>query len=363
MKLKYIFLYSIFFLLSCGRKKDEIHPVRKDVTETVFASGTLEPENKYNLTAQADGYLLELKFDLGDTVKAGQVLAIIDNKPNSISASGAGQILSLARSNAAPDGPTLMQAMQNTELMKSKSEEDSIQFIRYKKLFQTSSVSRLELENAELLSKTSKTNYLNALQNYRLMKQQTEQQLINQETQSGLNNVNKDNNEIKAVLPGRVYKKLKEVGDFVRRGDVLAVIGEPSDLYAKISIDENNISKIKLNQEVEIQLNIDKTKNYKGFVSEIFPAFDEANQSFYCKVKFKTVPEIRIASTQLQANVITSNKKNILVIPKTFLGYGNKVMVKDKGETPVETGFISTEWVEVLKGLDENSIVVSDQIK
>ena len=38
-------------------------------------------------------------------------------------------------------------------------------------------------------------------------------------------------------------------------------------------------------------------------------------------------------------------------------------MVKDKGETPVETGFISTEWVEVLKGLDENSIVVSDQIK
>ena len=60
-----------------------------------------------------------------------------------------------------------------------------------------------------------------------------------------------------------------------------------------------------------MELQVDKTKNYKGFVSEIFPAFDEANQSFYCKVKFKTVPEIRIASTQLQANVITSYKKNI----------------------------------------------------
>jgi len=38
-------------------KTEETTPIRKDVTETVFASGVLEANNTYSLTAQTDGYL------------------------------------------------------------------------------------------------------------------------------------------------------------------------------------------------------------------------------------------------------------------------------------------------------------------
>ncbi|HEX7413148.1 MAG TPA: efflux RND transporter periplasmic adaptor subunit, partial [Bacteroidia bacterium] len=65
---------------SCGRKFIEIKPIRKDITETVFASGVLVPENQYNLTAQSEGYIIALNFIEGDTVKEGKVLAVIDNK-------------------------------------------------------------------------------------------------------------------------------------------------------------------------------------------------------------------------------------------------------------------------------------------
>ena len=54
----------------------------KDIIETVFASGTLEPEGKYNLTAQSDGYLVAVKFKEGDMVKTNDVLAVVDNQPN-----------------------------------------------------------------------------------------------------------------------------------------------------------------------------------------------------------------------------------------------------------------------------------------
>src|ERR1700758_72233 len=136
-----LLLFS-FVLLSCGRKTIETKPERRDVTETVFASGTLEPEGKYNLTAQNDGYIIELKFDDGDTVKKDQLLAVLDNKANNINAYGAENILGIVSRNASPEGPTLKQAEQNVKLLEEKYVQDSLQYSRYQKLFQSNSVSK-----------------------------------------------------------------------------------------------------------------------------------------------------------------------------------------------------------------------------
>jgi multidrug efflux pump subunit AcrA (membrane-fusion protein) len=177
-----------------------------------------------------------------------------------------------------------------------------------------------------------------------------------------ISGVSTDNSQVKAVLGGKIYKRLKEVGDYVRRGEVIAVIGSSDDLYTKLSVDETNISKIKTGQEVIIQLNTEKDKNYKGKVSEIYPAFDEQTQSFYCKVSFIEKPEFKIAGTQLQANIIIGTKKNCLVIPKNFLGYGNKVNVKGKGLVSVETGFIANDLVEIKSGISDNDVITSDKL-
>lgn len=364
MKTSYLMLaFACVILQGCGKKNNETQPLRKDITETVFASGTLEPENKYNLTAQTDGYVVELKFDNGDTVTAGQVLALIDNKTNNISALSAENLLALTALNASDNGPTLKQALQNLQLLNEKKEQDSVQFNRYQKLFQSNSVSKLELENMRLNYENSKTNYLNAGQNYKLLHQQTAQQLIQQRSQRDISGVAGDNNQVKAVVGGKVYKRLKEIGDYVRRGDIIAVIGDAIDVYAKLSVDENNIAKVKPGQEVIIQLNTEKEKNYEGFVSEIYPAFDENSQSFFCKIKFVNGPAFKISGTQLQANIVIARKQNALVIPKQYLSYGNKVVIKGLGEKDVKTGFISGEWVEILEGVNEQTVLTTDQIK
>jgi len=363
--LKYFFCFiaTSLVLFSCGKKMNETTPVRKDITETVFASGTLEPEDKYNLTAQSEGYIIELKFDEGDTVKKDQVLAIIDNKTNVVNASGSENLLGIVAQNSGPEGPTLKQAQQNVQLLKEKSEQDSVQLLRYKKLIESNSVSKLELENVRLAYENSKINYLNAAQNYRLQKQQVDQQLISQKLQRDVSSVSNENNVVKAVLRGKIYNKIKQVGDYVRRGDVIAVIGSSEKLYTKLSIDETNIYKIKVGQKAIIQLNTNKEKNYAGIVTEIYSSFDDQTQSFYCKVYFTDNLDFKISGTQLQANIIIGERKNALVIPRNFLGYGNKVLIKGKGESVIETGFISGDWVEIKSGLDENTTILTDQIK
>ena len=212
-----------------------------------------------------------------------------------------------------------------------------------------------------LAYENSKANVTVLQENYNVLKQQADQQLIIQKSQSGINSFFQNNNELKAIVGGKVYEKKKQLGDYVKKGDVIAVIGKQDDIYAKLSIDETNISKIRLGQKVIVQLNTDIQKNYNGVVTEIYPAFDSQAQSFYCKVKFIDVMDFRISGTQLQANVIISEKKDLLVIPKAYLDYGNKVNIKGKEQAVIQTGFISTDWVEVKGGIDENTVITLDQ--
>ncbi len=352
---------GLILLSSCGKKNSETQANRKNITETVFASGILIPEDQYNLTSLTDGYIVQLNFNEGDTVKADQLLAVVDNEQNTINAKSADQLLTIASSNTNPNAPALKQAEINLELAKQKLIQDEKQAERYKTLFETNSVSKLEYENMLFNLENSKTNYKALQENYKLIQQQADQQLIIQKSQKEVNNVSKENNKIRAVIEGKVYKKNKELGDYVRKGDIIAVIGSPTKLYAFLSVDESNISKIKLDQEVIIELNTQKTKSYEGIISEIYPAFDEQTQSFYSKAEFTNPLDFKISGTQLTANIIIGNKKNVLVIPRNYLGYGNKVNVKDSGIIIVKTGFISNDWVEILSGLDENSILLTEK--
>jgi len=358
IKLIFSIIASLMLFNSCGKNSETTNPIRKNITETVFASGVLVPENQYNLTAQSDGYLISLHFEEGDIVKTGDLLATIDNKTYDINSHGANLLLKIAQANTSSNAPALKQIEANMKATEQKMKQDELQANRYKKLHETNSVSKLEYENMVLTYENSKANYLAIMENYNLQKQLAEQQLINQQSQSEVNKVLQGNNELRAVVGGKIYTKMKELGDYVRRGEIIAVIGNPKNLYAKLSIDESSMSKIKLNQKVVIRLNTNKQKNLTGIISEIYPSFDKQTQSFYCKVVFTDSLNFLISGTQLQANIITQEKENLLVIPRKFLDYGNNVNVKGKGKRKIETGFVSTEWVEIRSGINENNTLV-----
>ena len=57
--------------------------------------------------------------------------------------------------------------------------------------------------------------------------------------------------------------------------------------------------------------------------------------------------------------MIIFTKKNALLIPRSYMGYGNKVNVKGKDEyVTIKIGIVSTEFVEVLSGINENDVIL-----
>ena len=350
-------------LTACGKKTQETTPIRKDVIETVFASGILEAKNTYTLKAQTDGYLSAVNFEEGNIVNSGQVLAVVDNKESGFNQESAKDLFDIAQNNTQSNAPALLQAQNAINLNKQKMEQDFVQLQRYKKLWEDNSIAKIDLENSELQYKTSKTNYESSLENYKQLKQQAEQQVISNKAVKEVNTIVLGKNQIKAQKSGKIYKKYKQIGDYVTRGEAIALIGEPSEIYAKVNIDESNINRIKVGQEALVRLNTNKDKTYRGTVAEIYPAFDENTQSFICKITLNEALDFTIVNTQLQSNITVATTKNALLIPRNFVDFGGNVEIKDQKEkVKITTKFASSDWVQVLSGITDNTILVTDNL-
>jgi len=362
-KIILIMLFTAFILFSCGKKTEVTTPVIKDVTEMVFASGVLEANNTYNLTAQTEGYLIKINFEEGDIIETGTVLAEVDNQQNNFNNESASALYMIAQNNITNSAPAIEQAKNSMTLTKQKLEVDSVMFVKYKALFEKNTVSKTEYNNYYLQFITSQSNYYSACKNYELVKQQAEQQLISSKTTKNISSILSSNNQIKAVVGGKVYKKLKQPGDYVHSGDIIAIIGDASLIYAKVNIDESNISKIAIGQNAVIQLNTNTEKSYKGLVTEIYPSFDDESQSFLCKIAFTDSLNFKIVGTQLQSNIIIAEKKSALLIPRNFLDFDGTVKMKGNNKKiAVKTEFISNEWVQVSTILDVNSALETENI-
>jgi HlyD family secretion protein len=363
MKMRLFTTALLIFLSACGRKTEETKPIRKDVTEAVFASGVLEANNTYNLTAQVDGYLVTINFNEGDVVTKGMELAVVDNKENRFNSVSATGLYDIALRNTQSTAPLLLQAQHAIATAKEKMGQDKLQVERYKRLLENNSIARLDYENATLTYETSKNNYESAVANYQKLQQDAEQQIITNKAQKKINETAFGKNVIQAVVNGKVYQKLKQTGDYVKRGDVIAVIGDENFIYAKVNVDEANIRKIKIGQSALIKLNTDKEKAYRAEVWQILPSFDESQQSFVCKLKFTESLDFTIVKTQLQANIIADSQKNALVIPRNYLDLGGRVQIKgEKDPVKVKTKFIGSQWVQITDGVDENTVLVTENI-
>ncbi|MEY3450930.1 MAG: hypothetical protein RL711_755 [Bacteroidota bacterium] len=352
MKNNYFFLL-VFFAFGCNKSEVKtVKPVYKPINEMVFASGILEPNEKYNLTAQADGYLLQINFNEGDIVSLHQVLGRVENKANVANALSSKEQLKIAQLNASDNAPALKQLKSNITFASQKLQQDLQQLKRYKTLLESNSVSKVEVENFQMAADNSEANLKALQEQFENVKLQAQQQKIIQEAANNINVTNQDYNQIKTLVAGKVLKRFKQTGDYVRRGDVIATIGNTNSIVAKLNVDENSIDKIKLGQKTFIQLNVQKGKSYEGIVSEILPMFEESSQSFICKVSFTKPLTFKITGTQLEANIEVGHKNKALLIPRSLLDFGNKVKVKGKENlVEIKTGIVSTEWVEVLSGI------------
>jgi len=350
-----LLLVSSFF--SCSN--ETVKPQVKDIEELVFASGSIDWKDAYNVTAQTEGVLISSNIEEGVFVQAGRLLATIDNQSNEVNSAVAKDQLQIADENVSVNSPALLQIKENIRSAENKYRQDSLQARRYEILYAQQSTSKVAMENAQLVEKTSMANWLSLKNQYNAILLQAKQQQVLSKGQLQNSLVAIDYNKIQSLQAGTIIKKFKNKGDYVRRGEVVAIIANKESIEAVVNVDENSIAKVAVGQSVYVQLNTNKGKVINGTIAEVLPSFDLQTQSYICKIKLQDSLPQSFYGTQLEANISVGAKKGALIIPKNYVGYGNKVNVKGKSEPVIiKTGIVSNDYVEVLEGLTSDDVLL-----
>jgi multidrug efflux pump subunit AcrA (membrane-fusion protein) len=357
----YLFLIFIVVLAACSKSKQTVKPVYKPLVEAVYASGNLLPENEYKVFAQADGYLLRKVVEEGDTVSARQILFELESNKQDIRAQNALEQYRIAKSNSLRNSPILQELEAAMASAKARWQNDSINFIRYKNLLENKATTRIEYDRVSLNYHTSKNEFLSLKNRYEKTKTQLQSELQNAEAQYKLNAEQHADYMIKSRIKGMVYEIYKEEGEMVRSNEPVALLGDPSQVYLKLSVDELDINKIKTGQEVLVKIDTYKNRVFKAKVSKIYPMLNEREQSFRVDAVFIEEPPRLYAGLTVEANIVIQQKDRALTIPKTYLIGEDSVQVEQNGQTrqiKIEKGAENLEYIEVLSGLDTNSVVV-----
>ena len=206
---------------------------------------------------------------------------------------------------------------------------------------------------------------------------QAENSLTDAENNVSSMNDTVDKYTITAPISGQVITKKMKAGDKISNNsnstNELALIYDLSELTFQMSIDELDISKVKVGQTVKVTADAFSDKSFTGHVTNVGLNGTASNGvTTYPVVVTLDETDGLLPGMNVDGVIILEQAKDTLYIPANALQRGNIVYVKNDylgsdtylGDAPegftavkVETGIISNDYVEILSGLTEGQEV------
>jgi multidrug resistance efflux pump len=300
--------------------------------------------------------------DGGDEVKRGEEIFRVQNDATASKLVASNSALDLAKLNASENSPLLLDLKNKIKSAESKFKNDSLNLLRYKNMLDAQAVTKSQYDQIALAYDVSSNDLKSAYETYKRTKEQTVVELKNAESVVSASSLDYGNYSVRSVMDGMVYETYKDVGEAVRRTELVALIGEKGAKILELNVDQQDIDKIKLGQEVVVKMDLTGEKTYKAKVTKIYPNMNQQDQSFKVEAQFTENYEMNFVHTSVEANIIIAQKENALIIPRTVIQTGDEVEIKSLGmnkKVKIKRGLENLEFVEVADGIKaEDEIVI-----
>ena len=347
----------LVLLLSCGTKSDKIYPTRTQLTESVYASATVQPDSLYQVYAAVGGILERNLVEEGDAVRKGDAIAQIDNNTPKLNMENARLNLELARDNYSGNNAVLSGLQDEIDAAKLKMKNDSANYFRQKKLWEQKIGSEVEYDNRKLAYELSSSNLVVLLGNYERIKNELKTKLIQAENNYKTAMIATRDFTVTSKINGTVYELYKNQGENVSILEPVATIGSSDKFVIELLVDEVDIVKLRLGQKALITLDAYQSQVFEATINKIYPRKDQRSQTFRIEAVFRSAPEVLYPGLAGEGNIIISEKEDVITIPKDYLIEGNKVKTEE-GIVEIELGIQNLDRVEVVSGLDENTYIL-----
>jgi Membrane-fusion protein len=138
------------------------------------------------------------------------------------------------------------------------------------------------------------------------------------DAQNQLNTAQEAVNKMIVTSPinGIIMAENNTNGDNVQSGKTVLTVADPSSMKIKVSVDELNISKVKVGQKTEIKFDALKDKTYEGTVDQVAESGTTTNNvtTYDVIVSITNPTDIKIGMNA-NVNILVESKDNALAIP------------------------------------------------
>ena len=286
----------------------------QDFDKVITLGGLTAAENTVNVIAKISGMeqIKAVNVKVGDKVKAGQVLAQLDNEVSAINLSNA----QLAYDNA---------------------------FTNYenaKQLFELGAVSQSDLNQLKMA-------YENANNTLRQAQMAMEYATVT------------------APISGTVTMVNANVGSYATASAPMFEIANVDTLEITAGINEQNVSRIHIGQEVLLKINSVSDEWFPGTITEISKVMNSQTKSYPITIAMNNKDDALVAGMYAEVKVVVDQADDVLVSPVDAIVYKEAqpvaFIVQEDGtvkETALTLGINDGDYYVVTKGLKAGDQIV-----
>ncbi|KIM03939.1 MAG: hypothetical protein KN64_09440 [Sulfurovum sp. AS07-7] len=351
-------LLSLLFYISVYKPKSTYETAKVKAgsfDKKIFATGIVDSEVIYQLSADSTGKVLKLLAKEGDLVKKGQTLAIIDSVDLQDKINETQYSISKAISSQSSSKSRINEAKAKYNLAHKMLE-------RYTQLRKGGFVSQVEFDNIKLAEVSAKATLDSA---YNEQLSSTDEVSRLNSTLAGLKE-KLQTYEIKSPSDGVVVQRDIELGDIALAGKVIIKIVNPKDVWVKTFLDEVSSGEIKKGQKAYISLRSKPNQKQIGFVKQIDIVSDAVTEERIIGISFEKTQAQFFLNEQAEVDIVAKQFRSVLQVPaKTIIKENNKngLWVYLDGEAkfvPVEilARDINTNLVAIKGDIKENDIIL-----
>ncbi|MFO0506348.1 MAG: efflux RND transporter periplasmic adaptor subunit, partial [Chryseotalea sp.] len=153
----------------------------------------------------------------------------------------------------------------------------------------------------------------------------------------------------------------KEKGEWVRRGESVAIIGQANSFFLTLQIDEIDINKVKVGQNILVKADAFPDKIFKARLAKIYPLVDVRQQALQVDAELIDALPQSFSGLAVEANIIIRENAKALTVPTQAILPGDSVWVEEKGKPlkkKVLTGIRTFDEVEIVNGVDSQTVVL-----
>jgi len=328
------------------------------VAQRVVGPASLQARVPVTLAARITATVAQIDADVGDAVKRGQVLALLDDRDLAARRGVVGGQQAATARNLDAARATIAKAEAELELARSKQRRDA-------ELLRTGFVSQAVLDASDAALRAAAANLDNARAAHSA--RQADAQALAQEAR--YSDTVLSFTRIVAPMDGVIVARQAEVGSTVVAGTALLRMVDPATLWLAMRVDESVVSRVQVGQAARIRMR--SGESLPGKVARIARQSDAATRELEVNIAFDQAP-LRFAIDQEAEVAIAVGEASGITLPLAALTRdregrpGVLVLAGSRAEfRAVQTGASDGEFVLIGQGLalGERVIATADAVK